>query len=181
MMRTPHGFEEMFLQHRSAVHAYARRRVPPDVAEEIVAETFAVAWRRFERVPVATPLPWLYAVAGRVIANERRAARRRGGLMDGLLRERIGSAAPDPALIVDRRDGIADAFAILSDAQRQVLGLTAWEGLDPEDAARALGISAVAYRVRLHRARRALAQALEQVNPAEHPSEMEGHHGPQQA
>ena len=183
MEGNPHGFEGMFLRHRSEVLAYARRRVPPGTAEDIVAETFAVAWRRRDRIPEA-PLPWLYAVAGKLISNERRAVRRRGSLIEGLIGERIGAAAPDPALIVDRRGAIADAFASLSGAQRQVLALAAWEGLDPADAARALGVSAVAYRVRLHRARRALAVALERSGPAvaaEIPIELEGNRGSQQA
>lgn len=124
-------------------------------------------------------------VAGKLIANERRAAKRRGRLIDGLLGERIGAAAPDPALIVDRRGGIADAFAALSDAQRQVLGLAVWDGLDPVDAARTLGVSAVAYRVRLHRARRALAAALDRqgdtAGASENPIELEGSRASQQA
>src|SRR5690349_12050848 len=70
-------FDEIYRRHAAAVLAYARRRVPRDLAEEVVAETFVVCWRRLDRVP-EDALPWLYAVARRTLANQRRAAVRTG-------------------------------------------------------------------------------------------------------
>jgi RNA polymerase sigma factor (sigma-70 family) len=152
--------ERLFRDHGADVLAYALRRTDPATAEEVVAEVFVVAWRRPERVPAAEPVLWLYAVARRLLANERRAARRRAALTDvlGLLAARREPAAPEP-------DGDAgalrDALAALRAADREVLMLTAWEGLDGGQAAVVLGCSPQAVHTRLHRARARLAAELE--------------------
>jgi DNA-directed RNA polymerase specialized sigma24 family protein len=66
-------FEGLFRQNYAAVRAYALRRAPHDVAQDVAAETFLVAWRRLDDVP-DDALPWLYGVARRVLANQRRSA-----------------------------------------------------------------------------------------------------------
>ena len=68
-------FSGLFEAHYAQVHAFAARRVGRDLADEVTAETFLVAWRRLEAVP-AEPLPWLYGVARNVVL--RHAARRHG-------------------------------------------------------------------------------------------------------
>src|SRR3712207_3119084 len=68
-------FEEIYRRYRGAVAAYARRRASASTAEDVVAETFLVCWRRLDGVP-DEPLPWLYAVARKTLANQRRAAAR---------------------------------------------------------------------------------------------------------
>jgi RNA polymerase sigma-70 factor (ECF subfamily) len=148
-------FAALYEAHGAAVLAYARRRVGADDAEDVLAETFLVAWRRRRDVP-ADALPWLYAVAGNVVRNRLRAGRRRDAL-----RARIAAgtapaeAAPDPKL--------RDALARLKPIDREALLLTAWEQLPPERAARAAGCSRATFHVRLHRARGRLAQALAQL------------------
>jgi hypothetical protein len=62
-------FDALFHEHHPAVQAYARRRVPPEVVDDIVSETFLVVWRRLDDVPEA-PLPWLIAVARNVVGTE---------------------------------------------------------------------------------------------------------------
>jgi RNA polymerase sigma-70 factor, ECF subfamily len=156
------AFEDLFRTHVGAVHAYALRRSDPATADDVVADTFLVCWRRFDRVP-AEPLPWLYAVARRCLANRLRAGRRE--------RARIVPAAASPT------DPTADAFeqharardvlaalALLPPKEREALQLCAWEGLSPADAARVAGCTASAFRARLHRGRRRLAAALD-ANP----------------
>ncbi|MGH2935397.1 MAG: RNA polymerase sigma factor [Gaiellaceae bacterium] len=64
-------FEQIYEKHRDAVRAYVRRRAPEDLVDDVVAETFLVCLRRIDAVP-ETPLPWLYAVARKTLANERR-------------------------------------------------------------------------------------------------------------
>src|SRR5579885_3334497 len=64
-------FEQIYAEHREAVRAYVRRRCPEALAEDVVSETFVVCFRKIDRVP-AEPLPWLYAVAWKTLANERR-------------------------------------------------------------------------------------------------------------
>lgn len=107
-------------------------------------------------------MPWLYAIALRVIANQYRSTRRRRKL-DARLAHEAGANAPgsDPADSLERRDAFSTAFGLLSEAEREVLRLIAWDGLDMGEAARVFGCSAGAFRVRLHRARRKLAKQLE--------------------
>lgn len=154
-------FERCFRAHYADVLAFAIRRLGDRAtAEDATSEVFAVAWRRRERLP-DSPLPWLYAVALRVISNQYRSTRRRRELDLRLMREAgAGAPADDLADSLDRLDAFATAFAELSEPEREVLRLVAWEGLSTRDAAHAFGCSAGAFRVRLHRARRKLAKHL---------------------
>jgi RNA polymerase sigma-70 factor (ECF subfamily) len=116
-----------------------------------------VAWRRLEEVPEEA-LPWLLAVARRTLANQRR-ARRRADALGELLQAVRQPSLSEPPPVADAV--VLRAFAKLAEADREVLALVAWEGLTPHQAARALGITAAGLRVRLHRARRRFAAALE--------------------
>src|SRR5919198_2216379 len=152
-------FDAAFEAHYAKVLAFAMRRMEGrQAAEDVAGETFAVAWRRKEAIP-DVPLPWLYGIAVRVIANERRASTRRRQ------RERRYAIDPDrsgrdPADVVSSRDVITAAFAALTESQREVLRLVAWEGLDNRTAASVLGCSQGAFALRLYRARRSLAKCL---------------------
>src|SRR5436853_3033538 len=64
-------FEQIYAAHRESVHAYVRRRAPEAVVDDVVSDTFLVCLRKIDRVP-PEPLPWLYAVARKTLANERR-------------------------------------------------------------------------------------------------------------
>ena len=153
------GFVGMFDQHAESLLAYALRRLPTrHEAEDAVAETFAIAWRRREAMP-AEALPWLYGVAARVISNQRRSARRLERLRFKLAGE--GRESPtDHVELLGERDAFACAFAGLSGSQMEILRLVAWEGLDTREGAAALGCSQVAFKVRLHRARRELEKRM---------------------
>jgi RNA polymerase sigma-70 factor (ECF subfamily) len=163
-------FEALFEAHRSAVLAYARRRVDADAAADVVAETFLVAWRRLDAVD-DDPLPWLYGVARRVIANQRRSQRRSEALV-GRLAENGTPHATSPEGSSATGDALRSAFAQLGERDREALRLVAWEDLGPEQAARAAGCSRATFAVRLHRARRRLAAALDQQNPPVLPLEV---------
>jgi RNA polymerase sigma factor (sigma-70 family) len=148
-------FEALYDAHASAVLAYARRRCGGGDAEDVLAETFLVAWRRRDEVP-DDALPWLYAVAGNVVRNRLRSERRRTALTARLAAEPALTPepdAPDPQL--------REALARLKPIDREALLLTAWEGLEPDRAAQAAGCSRTTFNVRLHRARRRLAKELE--------------------
>jgi RNA polymerase sigma-70 factor, ECF subfamily len=160
-------FNVIYQQHFDAVAAYVRRRVPRDVADDVVSETFLVCWRKLDDVP-AEALPWLYAVARKTLANQRRTVARQEMPVS------VEIAVDAPPLIGDQLLG--EAFARLSESDREVLRLVAWEGLSPRQAAIVLGCSAVACRVRLHRAKRRLANRLAEqdrsaaaVQPRPHP------------
>lgn len=154
------AFEELFLAHYQAVLGYALRRSPEN-GHDVAAETFLVAWRRFESVP-EDPLPWLYGVARRTLANQRRSATRRGALVARLEQEHRTS--PARGAPVDREPGESAelrAFRRLSPRDQEVLALVAWEELDRRQAAAVLGCSTAALAVRLHRARARLAHSPE--------------------
>ena len=142
-------FEQIYAEHHEAVRAYVRRRAPEAVVDDVVSDTFVVCLRRIDRVPVE-PLPWLYAVARKTLANERR---KRARVMRGDL-----ASVAEPALVGD--GALATAFNALSERDREVLRLVAWEGLSLADTATVLGCSAVACRVRYHRAKTRLASRL---------------------
>jgi RNA polymerase sigma-70 factor (ECF subfamily) len=163
-------FEALFDAHYASVLAYALRRVDAELAEDVAAETFLVAWRRLHRVP-ADPLPWLYGVARKTIANQRRGIRRREALIAKLKQDASGARGPwDIAERVAERAGVLAALARLGERDRETLRLVAWEGLETARAARAAGCSTAAFAVRLHRARRRLMKEL--ASAGHIPSEM---------
>jgi RNA polymerase sigma-70 factor, ECF subfamily len=165
----------MFEATYDAVLAYARRRAPnADLAEEVVSETFATAWRRFDDVP-EDALPWLYGVARRVFANQARSYRRRLALFGKLASQPASSEMPrDPGELVSDRDMLLRSLALLREEDREVLLLASWEGLEPVRAAQSLGISTDAFTARLHRARRRLAEAIDRGEPRRVPDDPEG-------
>jgi RNA polymerase sigma factor (sigma-70 family) len=149
-------FDELYREHAGQVLAYCLRR-SPDSADDAVAETFATAWRRRDAIP-AEPLPWLYGVARRVLANQRRSSRRQLSLTRRL------AEVPPAAVAPTSLAPVLAALARLRPADRELLTLVAWEGLTPTQAATVLGSSATACRVRLFRARRRLERLLEAEN-----------------
>ncbi len=151
-------FEAIFAAHYGDVHRYALRRAQPPLAEEVVNETFLLAWRRLEAVP-DEPLPWLYAAAGNVLSNRRRDARRHARRAGAIAAEPPAHAR-DPAERLAERDAALRAFAALTEADREALRLVAWERLSLADAARAAGVSRPAFAMRVHRARKRLAAHL---------------------
>lgn len=154
---------ELYERYAPDIAAYARRRAAPDEAADVVSETFLVAWRRSDDVP-AEPhvLPWLYGVARRVLANQRRSTQRRGRLWQRLSSQ-FAEHEP-PAAAVEDRDGfdaIGRALSELSDDDAEILRLVAWEAMSPTQIAAILDIEPNAARQRLHRARTRLRRALE--------------------
>jgi RNA polymerase sigma-70 factor, ECF subfamily len=141
------------------VLAYARRRTSAALADDVAAETFAVAWRRARDIP-AEPLPWLLGVARRVLSTQRRSGARRDRL-----RGRLSEAAPLADLPEDA-GRVAEALNRLSERDREAILLIAWEGLAPREAAGVLGVTPAVFSVRLHRARRRVRAVLERSEPA---------------
>ena len=152
-------FTAMFREHYPRVLAFVSRRTDPFRAHDVVADTFATAWRHAGRLP-AEPLPWLYKVARNSLANEERAARRQTRLAERIARRGV-EPAPDHAVAVVADAGLRQALGRLPAGDREALLLIGWEGLDHDAAAHVLGCTAVAFKVRLHRARRRLARLLE--------------------
>jgi RNA polymerase sigma-70 factor (ECF subfamily) len=158
-------FDTLFTEHQRSLMAYAMRRTPTlQDAEDAVAETFTIAWRKLDAIPAADPLPWLYAVARRVLANQRRGSGRRERLASLI---RIERDVPTPTRAGDDVDGpVFAALAALSAADQEILRLVAWEELRNQQVAEVLGISANAVAIRLHRARARFADALARISAA---------------
>jgi RNA polymerase sigma-70 factor (ECF subfamily) len=156
--RPEQRFDRLWADHAPAVLRYARRHVLPDEVEDVVAETFVVAWRRLDEVP-PYGLPWLLGVARHVSANVRRGRRRQEALSGRIAAELDdGPVWPES----DGADAATAALHRLSDADRELLTLIAWDGLSHAEAAEALGCSRGALKVRLHRARSRFAGLLGQ-------------------
>lgn len=153
-------FNQVFDAHFRAVSAYALRRASNGDAEDVVAETFLVAWRRLDEVPQDAK-PWLLAVARRVLANQRRAAGRRAALAERIARE------PSRELDALAHSPILQALGRLSERDREIVLLFAWEALSTDEAAATLGCSRTAAKVRLHRARRRLRAELQRLERGE--------------
>ncbi len=154
-------FTELYRRHYVDVLRYVRRRLDPEATGDVVAETFLVAWRRLDRVP-EDPLPWLYGVARNAVANRRRATGRQDRLQQRVRDPAAGTRMhePDHAEQTTEALRISGALAQLSSQDQDAVRLVTWERLSIKDAASALGCSRVAMAVRLHRARRRLAELL---------------------
>ena len=154
-------FRALYQAEVVALLGYAARRVGrAEDAADIVADVFTVAWRRIDEVPAADAArPWLYGVARNVLSNHRRGAWRQDRLTDRL-RGELRVMAPSAPPSSDDVDAVRAALGRLSADDRELLQLTAWEGLSPTEVAFAMGVPAGTIRSRLHRARRQLRHEL---------------------
>ncbi len=155
---SPEGrFDRVYREHARDIARFALRRVRSvEEAEEVVAETFITAWRRIDDMPVH-PLPWLYGIAHRIIANHRRGERR---YLAALARMHAAGAELD---IADGTAGRIDAarawpamaarLAELSDPERDALLLLVWSELSYAEIAETLDIPIGTVRSRIHKAR----------------------------
>jgi RNA polymerase sigma factor (sigma-70 family) len=159
-------FEQVYRSAGTAVLGFALRRCESrDDALDVVAETFAVAWRRRADLPgdPEEVRPWLFGIARLCLANAARSSSRAGRLGRRLAESFEPGAVPDPATVHERWADIGmvrSALDQLAAADRELLTLVAWEGLTPAQAAGVLGVTSGAARVRLHRARSRLRDAL---------------------
>ena len=162
----PAGFAAIFDRHFDAVHAYLQRRVGPDLADELAAQTFLVAFDKRAGYDPTQPdaRPWLFGIATNLLRRHHRDEVRQ-------LRAYARSAA-DP--VVDAFDGVearldaskmrpglVDALAGLPAEELDALLLYAWAELSYPEVARALGIPTGTVRSRLSRARGRIRTALE--------------------
>jgi RNA polymerase sigma-70 factor (ECF subfamily) len=156
-------FAALFETYYPQILGYARRRASAEDAADVAAETFSVAWRRFEDVPDGhAALLWLYGAARRVLWNIRRSEARRERL-GYRVRSEGGDGAVDAFEQIhgtDAQPHVAAAFCRLRTDDRELLGLMAWEQLTSTEIAATLGCSRNAARIRIHRARRRFLHEL---------------------
>jgi RNA polymerase sigma factor (sigma-70 family) len=151
-------FTEIYAAHYPLVVKYGLRRLADlDAAVELAQDVFAVAWRRRAEVPDHS-LPWLYGVARRLLANHWR-SRRAGPEVTSFadLDALPGTSGPEAAATLA---DVRAALATLSELDQEILRLVGWEELTVGEAAAVLGCTGTAARVRLHRARRRLNEAM---------------------
>jgi RNA polymerase sigma-70 factor, ECF subfamily len=150
-------FRALFEQAYPPLCRYARHRglTGPD-ADDLVAQTLEIAWRRIDDVPADDPMPWLYAVAHNLWRTHRRQLRRQNDLVARLRLH----ATPRPAQAALEPGTLRAALASLRESDQEILRLIAWDGLTPAQASVVLGCGQVAARSRLHRARARLAARL---------------------
>jgi RNA polymerase sigma-70 factor (ECF subfamily) len=167
----PERFALVFDRHAKVIHRYVARRVGASVADDVVGETFLVAFRRRRSYDLrrGDARPWLYGIASNLIHRHRRAEVR---AYRALARTGVDPVAPAPTDEVDARltaataeRDLATALAGLSRGDRDVLLLFAWAELSYDQIAAALSIPVGTVRSRLHRARRKLREALGGTNP----------------
>jgi RNA polymerase sigma-70 factor (ECF subfamily) len=154
-------FTALYREHHALVRAFASRRVGVDLAQEIVADTFLVAWRRIDDIP-ETPVPWLYRVALFEIANLKRRHARTARLHHALVQSHSVFGTEDASEeYSELARAVGRAFTSLPRRDQEILRLAAWEHLSNAEGATVLGCSVSAYRMRLHRARIRLANKSE--------------------
>jgi RNA polymerase sigma-70 factor, ECF subfamily len=155
-------FEAVAREVVEPVRRYLARRTDSATADDVLADTLLVCWRRLDEVP-DEPLPWVYAVARGCLANAERSARRQRRVAG-----KVATVDPPPATVPGPGDDDADpraaqvrqALTELPDRDAELLRLWAWEQLTPSEIAVVLDITANAASIRLHRARGKLRERL---------------------
>lgn len=163
------AFERVWRNEMPRVFNYAARHVGAADAHDVAAETFTIAWRRWDDI-TEPPFAWLLGVARHVVSNHVRTLQRGRRLDD---RVRLLSAVTGHTVayvdFVARQEAIRQ-LAALGEKEREALLLTAWDGLSTDEAATLLGISPAAVRKRISRARAAIDVAdlaPDDTNPRE--------------
>jgi RNA polymerase sigma-70 factor (ECF subfamily) len=162
-------FESLYEAVYADLLRFVQRRAHSSHAEDVVADAFLVAWRRIDELPRHgdDARAWLFGIARNVLLNDRRGAERRRTLGVRLTEARSGSQpfsyVDQDADLVVRRVDLARAWSRQSEIHQEALGLAVFEELRAPQAAVVLGISPVAFRLRLSRARRALRLHLDHL------------------
>jgi RNA polymerase sigma-70 factor (ECF subfamily) len=156
-------FRELYASTYADVLRFVLRRAHASHAEDVTAEVFTVAWRRLAQVP-ASPgeaKAWLLGVARHTLQNSGRGRQRYEALAVRIAQDfpRHVDSDSDTEVLARRLD-LAAAWPRLSPADQEAIALIAWEELSSAQAAAVIGISAVAFRLRLSRARRKLRRHL---------------------
>ncbi|MGW1093398.1 RNA polymerase sigma factor [Streptomyces sp. NPDC002596] len=171
----PDAFAVLFDRYADDIHRYAARRLGADVADDLMAETFVIAFQRRRRYDLsrAQARPWLYGIVTNLVGEHRRAearhlralARFAAGVPDEGGGEPMAERVADRVTAESARGALAGCIAKLPPRYRDVLLVIAWGDLDYVEAAEALGVPVGTVRSRLHRARRKLRDALGGSDP----------------
>lgn len=168
----PEEFASIFDRHSATLHRYLARRLGADAADDLLAETFLVAFGKRADFDTSRPSarPWLYGIAANLVADHRRREVRRGRLQLLVPPERDPDCHAD--LVAGRvsaqaqQEQLQDALDALETRDREVVLLIAWEELSYAEVAEALDIPVGTVRSRLSRARVKLRAALGGSDPS---------------
>lgn len=159
----PEGFEDVFTEYFVPVHRFLARRVGTTLADDLAAETFAVAFRRrlsFDP-SLGTVRAWLFGISTNLLRAHWREEQHLLALEARTVAEPVPPADGDERAIARwLAPRLAQALGVLSQDQRDVLLLHAWAELSGEEIASALGVPAGTIRSRLSRARAELRDYL---------------------
>jgi RNA polymerase sigma-70 factor (ECF subfamily) len=160
-------FVQLYQSYGKLIHAYCARRTTSSQAADAVSEVFLVTWKRIDDVPQGdSALPWLYAVAYRVISHQWRHNSRSLRLVERL-KGLPAVEAPSPEVVLVRRaeaQAVVKAASKLKPIEQEILRLTLWEELSHSDVAVVLGLEPGVVKQRAFRARRNLAQEYQKLN-----------------
>jgi RNA polymerase sigma-70 factor (ECF subfamily) len=147
---SPEEFTEIYRQLLPQISKYLARRVSPSDVEDIASRIFEIAWMKRSEAPKGFELPWIYRIAGFVVANHRRSEKAKENFF-ALFRPRDSAPSAEDIALSDL--GLSEAWGKLTPAERQVISLSSFEGLDNADSAKVLEISNNAYALRLSKAK----------------------------
>ena len=170
----PQDFDRLVNQNERALFRYVARRLDDRTAcEDVVNESFLIAWRRWDKLPeLDRELPWLYAIAFRVLSNQRRSRDRRKRLLDRLVLERLPHEESDESLDLA---SLAHGLQRLNDDERTLLEFVYWERLSYRDIALVLDISENAAGIRITRVKKKLKTLVETAGAStDNPTQREG-------
>jgi RNA polymerase sigma-70 factor (ECF subfamily) len=144
---------------------FLARRTDAATAEDVLADTLLVCWRRLDELP-EDPLPWAYGVARHALANAERGRRRQQRVAARIAAtDPPATSAPGPGSEAGD-DRVTTALAALPTGDQELLRLWAWEQLGPAEIATVLDVTPNAVSIRLHRARRKLEEQLRKIDAA---------------
>lgn len=160
------AFGDLYSATFTRVLGYCRRRARSDTdADDAVAETYLIAWRRLDKVLAAdSQLAWLFGVAYRVLSNQYRTADRAERLRQRIRLQRPRTSEPGPVqTFEDNSDVVAvySALGQLNAVDQELIRLAALEELTYAEIAAVLGMRVGAVRSRLFRARRRLDEMVQ--------------------
>ena len=151
------SFDAAFSEEFASLHRYLARRVGASAADELAAETFAVAFRRWDRLdPERSVRPWLYGIAANLMRHHWRKERR---MLRAYARTGVDPVYTEDEPAEDTRE-LAAALAELRRDEREILLLHAWAELTDTEIAAVLGIPAGTVKSRLSRTREKLRNRL---------------------
>lgn len=156
------AFEQLFRDTRTDLLAYiVRRSESAEDAADVLAETYLVAWRKLDAIPTGERARlWLFGVARNLLLKGASRRRSRHALVERLAGELRSAQPPHTPGEHAQSAALRAALAALPERQREVVMLTAWEGLTPKQIADVTGTPVNIVRVRLHRARTRLKRDI---------------------